>query len=127
MSDDENHFHDVEKRDEISKTPEKKYNFIAFKLNVEKEEFEELNISDEEHVEHLLDSDNILLFSDTRNSKIWIWEGRKTTPKMKFISAQEAPFIRDQYGIDYTISTIDDGDEPSEFKILLGLEIEADQ
>jgi len=40
---------------------------------------------------------------------------------MKFISAQKSSYIRDKYGIDYSISSIDDGDEPSEFRKLLGL------
>ena len=41
---------------------------------------------------------------------------------MKFLAAQLAPTIRDRYGIDYTIITIDDGEEPSEFKKCCGLE-----
>ena len=100
------------------------FNFLVFKLNVQSEEFEELKINEDEKVEHLLDSDEILLFVDNLNHRVWIWEGRNTSPKMKFISAELASIVRDQYAIDYNITTIDGGDEPIEFKILLGLELE---
>lgn len=100
------------------------FNFLVFKLNLQSEEFEELKLTQDDKVEHLLDSDEILLFIDSMNCRVWIWEGRNTSPRMKFISAEEAPKIRDQCAFDYSITTVDDGDEPIEFKIILGLELE---
>jgi hypothetical protein len=105
------------KKEEISKTSA--LNFIMFQLNVKMEKFEEVAITDESTIRDLLDSTKILLFVDHKNNRIWIWEGKKTTAKMKFISAQRAPYIRDKFGFNYNITSIDDGDETSEFKNLL--------
>ena len=102
----------------------KSFNFRAFKLNVESEEFEELMLTNDDSVKNLLDHDEILLFVDNVNSRIWIWEGGNTSPRMKFISAEVAHKIRDQYAFDYNITPIDDGDEPIEFRIIIGLERE---
>ena len=99
------------------------FTFLAFKLNVESEEFEELVLSSGDKVENLLDHDEILLFVDKMNYRVWIWEGQKTSARMKFMSAEAAHKIRDQYAFDYNITTIDDGDEPIEFKKLLGLDL----
>ena len=102
----------------------KSFNFRSFKLNVESEEFEELMLSVDDKVENLLDHDEILLFVDNMNCRVWIWEGGNTSPRMKFISAEAAHKIRDQCAFDYNITTIDDGDEPIEFKIIIGLDLE---
>jgi len=99
-------------------------NFLVFKLNTQLEKFEELKIDENDKLENLLDHDEILIFIDNLNSRVWIWEGRNTSPRMKFMSADFAPIIRDQYACDYIITTIDDGDEPIEFKMILGLELE---
>ena len=69
----------------------------------------------------LLDSDKILLFVDMNNSKVWIWQGKNSTTKMKFISSQSANDIRDKHDIAFTISAVDEGDETAVFKILVGL------
>ncbi|MFX1299045.1 MAG: hypothetical protein ACFFD2_29825 [Promethearchaeota archaeon] len=105
-------------------TKSESFKFLAFKLNVESEEFEELVLSNDDKVENLLDHDEILLFVDNKNCRVWIWEGGKTSSRMKFISAEAAHNIRDQYAIDYNITTIDDGDEPIEFRMIMGLDLE---
>ena len=97
---------------------------MVFKLNIESEEFEELKLSEDDKVENLLDHDEILLFVDNLNCRVWIWEGGNTSPRMKFMSAEAAHKIRDQCAFDYNITTVDDGDEPIEFKIILGLELD---
>ncbi|MFX1337711.1 MAG: hypothetical protein ACFFDK_03800 [Promethearchaeota archaeon] len=114
----------LQKIKEQAPAKHQKFNFLVFKLNLQSEEFDELKLTDDDKIEHLLDHDVILLFVDYMNSRIWIWEGKSTSPRMKFISAEAAPIIRDQYAIDYNISTIDDGDEPIEFKNFLGMELE---
>ena len=109
---------------EEASTKSKSFNFRAFKLNVESEEFEELMLSLDDKVENLLDHDEILLFVDSMNCRVWIWEGGNTSARMKFMSAEAAHKIRDQFAFDYNITTIDDGDEPIEFKIIIGLDLE---
>ncbi|MFW9881994.1 MAG: hypothetical protein ACFFG0_53705, partial [Candidatus Thorarchaeota archaeon] len=58
---------------------------------------------------------------DVHGEKVWIWEGKNTSIRMKFISAQEAPKIRDKYDLEFMICSVDDGDETAAFKILVGL------
>ncbi|MFX1307789.1 MAG: hypothetical protein ACFFBF_15060 [Promethearchaeota archaeon] len=43
---------------------------------------------------------------------------------MRFIAVHLAPSIRDKYGMGFEIVTIEEGNEPLEFKIAIGLEKE---
>ena len=102
---------------------------VVYMFNDEAGEFEELEIEeDEEDFElyELLDSDNIFLFVDPEHYRVWIWQGNNTTVRMKFISAKLAPTIRDQHGIAYKITTVDEDNETMAFKIMAGLEEEID-
>jgi hypothetical protein len=83
--------------------------------------FEEVEIKENIPLFDLLDSDKILIFVDMHGEKVWMWEGKNTSTRMKFISAQEAPKIRDKHDMTFTISSVDDGDETAAFKILVGL------
>ena len=94
---------------------------IVYQFNKDLGEFEELEVKENIPLFELLDSDKILLFVDINNEKVWMWEGKNTSTRMKFISAQEAPKIRDSHDMTFTISTVDDGDETAAFKIIVGL------
>ncbi|MFX0024447.1 MAG: hypothetical protein ACFE9S_19165 [Candidatus Hermodarchaeota archaeon] len=93
----------------------------VYQFNEELENFEEVEIEENVPLFELLDSNKILLFVDSHESKVWIWEGANTNPRMKFISAQTAPIIRDKHDISFTITSVDDGEETAAFKILVGL------
>lgn len=99
---------------------------VVFQFNDELGEFEELEIDEEIPLHELLDPDFILLFVDPQRYRVWVWQGSNTTTRMKFISAKIAPNIRDQYGIAYKITTVDDSNETLAFKIMVGLEEEID-
>ena len=99
---------------------------LVYQYNDEEQEFEELEIDENIELYELLDSDFILLFVDPEHYRVWIWQGSNTKTKMKFISAKLAPQIRDQHGIAYKITTVDDGNETLAFKIMVGLEEEID-
>ena len=66
-----------------------------------------------------LDSDYILLFVDDTHKILWLWLGNNVTTRMKFISAKQAPAIREKYGLNYKIITIDNGNEPPDFKEMI--------
>ena len=83
--------------------------------------FEEVEIKENTPLFEILDSDKILLFVDQHDKRVWMWEGKNTSTRMKFISAQEAPNIRDKHDLAFTLSTVDDGDETAAFKIIVGL------
>ena len=94
---------------------------IVYELNNQSEEFEELKIEENVPLFEQLDSDKILLFVDAHNQKVWEWQGRNTSTRMKFISTQLVQSIRDKHDIAYTITTVDEGEETAAFKIMLGL------
>jgi len=94
---------------------------FVYKFNEELEEFEGIEIKENVPLFELLDSDKILLFVDVNNEKVWVWQSQNKSTRMKFISAQEAPKIRDKHDIAFTISSVDEGDETAAFKILVGL------
>lgn len=101
--------------------------FLIFKLDVESEDFKEISYSGDLPLYKFLNHYRILLFVDHEHSRIYIWEGSDVTTRMKFLSAQLAPKIRDQYGIDYRITTVDDGDETLDFKGFCALIEEDDE
>jgi hypothetical protein len=88
-------------------------------------EFKELDSEEDIPLKEFLSSDTILLFVDSKQYRIWIWEGKKTTIRMKFISAKIAASIKDRYGIAYKITTVDEGYETREFKELVSVEKKA--
>lgn len=95
--------------------------FLLFKLDEEKEDFEEIKIT-VSPLSTLLDPKFIFLIVDPIDKEIWIWHGSNATIRMKFIATQKAPKIRDKYGVDFKISAIDEGDKSPKFKELIGLE-----
>ena len=94
---------------------------ILYQFNNDIGEFEEVEVKENIPLFELLDSDKILLFVDNHDKKVWMWEGKNTSTRMKFISAQEAPKIRDKHDMTFTVSSVDDGDETVAFKIIVGL------
>jgi len=92
---------------------------LIFKLDVELEDFKEISYENDLPPKQFLNHNRILLFVDPEHSRIYIWEGSNVTVRMKFLSAQLASKVRDKYGIDYRITTVDDGDETLDFKQFL--------
>ncbi|MHA1986073.1 MAG: hypothetical protein ACW98D_05475 [Promethearchaeota archaeon] len=94
---------------------------IVYQFDNETGGFEEVEINENTPLFEILDADKILLFVDMPGKKVWMWEGKNTSTRMKFISAQEAPKIRDKHDMTFTVSSVDDGDETAAFKIFVGL------
>lgn len=104
--------------------PEKdaKEEIIVYQLNDETAEFEELDVDEDIQLYELLDPSFIILFLDPEHYKAYIWQGSETSTRMKFISAKLATSVRDRHGAAMKIVTADDGNEPLNFKIMVGLE-----
>ena len=94
---------------------------FVYQFKEELEDFEKIEVKENVPLFELLDTDKILLFVDVHNNKVWIWEGKNTTTRMKFISARTAPYIRDKHDISFTITSVDEKNETAAFKILIGL------
>ncbi|MFX1322722.1 MAG: hypothetical protein ACFFBZ_00145 [Promethearchaeota archaeon] len=95
--------------------------FQVFEINDELEDFQKLEV-DEGPLYKVLRPDSIFLFLDPSNKQIWLWHGRHAGVRKKFMATQSAPKIRDNYGIDYKITAVDDGKEDLTFKVFLGLD-----
>lgn len=94
---------------------------FIYQFNKELEEFEKFTQEENVPLFEILDSDKILLFIDMNNNRVWIWEGKNSSTKMKFISAQSASQIRDKHDNTFTISTVDEQNETTSFKLMVGL------
>jgi predicted regulator of Ras-like GTPase activity (Roadblock/LC7/MglB family) len=95
----------------------------VFKYSVQESKFKPFKIKIPLY--EVLDSDYIILFIDSKHSRVWNWYGSNTTTRMKFIASKSAFTIRDKYGKGFKIVAIDEGSEPLEFKFLIGLERES--
>ncbi|MHA2182240.1 MAG: hypothetical protein ACXAAH_12550 [Promethearchaeota archaeon] len=115
-----------EEKNEKEEEQEEKEKILVFQFNDELSEYQELDLEDDIPLAELLDSDFILLFVDSKQYRVWIWQGSNTTTRMKFISAKIAPSIKDRYGIGFRITTVDEGNETVGFNIMIGLEKEID-
>ncbi len=92
----------------------------VFQLNDEKAEFEELELDPELELQEILKSNLILYFIQASTYKSFIWIGKETSNRMKFIAAKKATVVRDSIGPAIKISTIEEDDEPIPFKVMIG-------
>ena len=93
--------------------------FLLFEIDEENEDFREIK-EIEDAIDTLFDSFSIFIIVDPIDKEIWIWMGKNASIRKKFIATQNAPNIRDRYGVDFKIVTIDEGNEPLEFKEIVG-------
>ncbi|MFX1476855.1 MAG: hypothetical protein ACFFCI_01870 [Promethearchaeota archaeon] len=94
---------------------------FVYQFNEDLGKFEEVEIKENVPLFELLDSSKILLFVDVHGKRVWIWEGKNTSIRTKFICAQEASKIRDRHDISFSISSVNDGDETVAFRVFIGL------
>ena len=94
--------------------------FLLFEIDEENEDFREIKDIDCP-IQTLFDSFSIFIIVDPVDKEIWIWHGKNASIRKKFIATQNAPNIRDRYGIDFKILAVDEGSEPPEFKEIVGL------
>ncbi|TFG22435.1 MAG: hypothetical protein EU533_04280 [Promethearchaeota archaeon] len=92
--------------------------FLIFKFDEEGEKFL-INSYNED--EEIFKSNKVLIIVNHFDKLIWIWQGKNSNIRMKVIATQEAPKIRDMYGIDYKISAIDEGIETERFQLFFDL------
>ena len=92
----------------------------VFQLNDEKAEFEELELDPELELQEILKSNLILYFIQASTYKSFIWIGKETSNRMKFIAAKKATVVRDSVGPAIKISTIEEDDEPIPFQVMIG-------
>ena len=94
---------------------------FVYKFNEELGDYDEIEKHENVPLFELLDSNNIMLFVDAHEKNVWIWQGKNTSTRMKLVSSQTAPHIRDKHDISFMIHSIDEGEETAAFKVFVGL------
>lgn len=94
--------------------------YLLFEIDEENEDFREIKDNDDP-IHTVFDHFSIFIIVDPLDKEIWMWIGENASIRKKFIATQNAPTIRDKYGIDFRIVTVDEGNEPPEFKEIVGL------
>ena len=69
-----------------------------------------------------LESSRVLIIVDDEERRIWLWIGGVCSVRKKFIGACQAQAVRNQRSLVYKVKTIEAGEEPSEFLLLMGLD-----
>ncbi|NVM46046.1 MAG: hypothetical protein HWN79_14110 [Candidatus Lokiarchaeota archaeon] len=94
--------------------------FLLFEIDEENEDFREVKDFDGA-IHTIFNLFSIFIVVDPLNKEIWMWIGENASIRKKFIATQNVPNIRDKYGIDFKIVTVDEGNEPPKFKEIVGL------
>ena len=67
-----------------------------------------------------LSSDKTFCIVDGESNNIYLWKGRTTGVRKKFIGAQVASNLRVEHGFKFKVKPLDEGEEPEGFFGLLG-------
>jgi len=62
-----------------------------------------------------LESENVYCIIDDVSRSIFIWKGRRSGVRKKFIGAQTANRMRSEYGTTFKVHSLDEGEEPAIF------------
>ncbi len=64
---------------------------------------------------NVLESTKAYCIVDERSQSIFLWKGKKTGVREKFVGAQVASRLRGQYGPQFKVRPLDEGEEPQTF------------
>lgn len=66
-----------------------------------------------------LESDRVYCIVDDTSKNIYLWLGRNAGVRKRFIGAQRASQIRVEYGFNFRVQSLDEGEEPPTFLTVL--------
>lgn len=72
-----------------------------------------------------LSSDRVVIVVAERQRKIYLWKGKRSSVKKKFVGARKASDLRGEWGLVFKVVAMDEGEEDSDFLSLLGVRVEA--
>lgn len=70
---------------------------------------------------NLLTSDRVLIVIAENNKKIYLWKGKNSPVRKKFVGARKAAALRTEYGFAYKVVAMDETDEEADFLALIGM------
>ncbi len=62
-----------------------------------------------------LESDRVYCIVDDTTKNIYLWLGKNAGVRKRFVGAQQASKIRVEYGFNFSVKSLDEGEEPSTF------------
>lgn len=72
-----------------------------------------------------LSSDRVVIVVAERQRKIYLWKGKRSSVKKKFVGARKASDLRAEWGLTFKVVAMDEGEEDGDFLNLLGVRVEA--
>lgn len=70
---------------------------------------------------NILSSEKVLIVVAENNKKIYLWKGKNSPVRKKFVGAQKANALRTEYGFAYKVIAMDEADEAADFLALMGM------
>ncbi len=79
------------------------------------EVFEDGTLQELELTKETLDSTKVLCVVDDSSKSIYLWKGSQANIRRKFIGARVATNLRSEYGFNFKVRPVDEGEEPPTF------------
>lgn len=73
----------------------------------------------------VLGSEKVVIVVAERQKKIYLWKGKRSSVKKKFVGARKAADLRAEWGLTFKVVAVDEGEEDSDFLGLMGAKAEA--
>ncbi len=82
-------------------------------------ETKELGIGGKKTVGEFLDTKEVFIIVDDVSHKCFLWKGKDSRIRSKFIGAKKSQDVRGQVGLAFKVEPVDEGEEPDDFKACL--------
>ncbi len=82
-------------------------------------ETKELGIGGNKTVGELIDTNEVYIVVDEISHKCFLWKGKNSRIRSKFIGAKKSQDVRGQVGLSFRVEPIDEGEEPDDYKACL--------
>ncbi len=73
----------------------------------------------------VLSGDRVVIVVVEKQRKIYLWKGKQSSVKKKFVGARKASDLRAEWGLSFKVVPMDEGEEDGDFLGLLGVRAEA--
>ncbi len=82
-------------------------------------ETKELGIGGKKTVGEFLDTKEVFIIVDDISHKCFLWKGKDSRIRSKFIGAKKSQDVRGQVGLSFKVEPVDESEEPEDFKACL--------
>jgi len=82
-------------------------------------ETKELGLGGKKTVREFLDANEVFIIVDDVSHKCFLWKGKNSRIRSKFIGAKKSQDVRGQVGLSFKVEPVDEDEEPDDFKACL--------